>query len=235
MKKILLSTLFAFAVNIIQSNAQLSNPIGFSLTADPIKTAPNAYNALIQVQSAYIPNFTINVGGAYKFDNYTKDKFDIQTQSTSILGEIRFFPYGQRFVSFKKTNYNIEMCNGKYGCLRQFGFKKQTLKESILRGFYIAPGFEKQTTVIEYMPTKELEDSNEKYVFNIKKNAFSIAVGYQAHIAGLTIGLGYKATVSKPKVFSNSDFLKDKDFLTHSAPFNIRLEHGVRLELGINF
>jgi hypothetical protein len=235
MKNIFLTSLIALSVSILQSNAQISKPIGIGLLTSPLQISNNAYNASLQLQSRYAQNFTLNVGGSYNFNNYTQLPFDVQMQSTAIFAEIRFFPYGQRNISFKKPSYRNEICSGKYGCLRQFGFKKPSLKEDILRGLYIAPGFEKQETFLNYIPHKELEAPKDEYTFNIIKNAFSLAAGYQVQVVGLTLGVGYKAAISKPKVTGDPAILNDKDFINNTHPLNIRFEQSLRIEIGINF
>ena len=236
MKKVIYVTCFLLTFTALQ-NAQCQKAFSaFSgdLTVNPSKTATNSYNGALQIQSSYVPDFALVGGLGYQFNTVDSKDFVSNSATTTKSLEVRYFPFGQRFISFKKPNYIREVCNGKFHCLRSFGLVKGPIIEQILRGFYFAPGFESAHTTLVLEPKKHLDAPQSQYNFDIKNKALTLAAGFQMRLARVTLGAGYRVSVGNPKATGDFDVFKDQ-LITNLRPVKVRIEHGFRIELGLNF
>ena len=232
MKNIYLFMLVCALTTFQKANCQ--KPFSGDLMVNPMTEAANRYNATLQVQSSFVPDFALNGGLGYQFNTAETKDFVSNSATTTKFFEVRYFPYGQRFISFKKKSYIREVCNGKFHCLRSFGLTKALLHEQILRGFYVAPGFESQHTTLELDAKTNLDPTQNKYNFDIKNKAFTLAVGFQMRLTALTLGVGYRVSIGNPKAAGDFNVLKDQLFTT-IHPIKARIEQGVRVEVGLNF
>jgi hypothetical protein len=236
MKKINLTTLLMTVLIFTGSSLGFSQKaVLVDITTNPLKIAGNALNGAMQIQTGHFPYAAILGNVFYQVNKKDLKQFIYQSQSITSGLELRLYPFGQRIINFEKKRYNLEMCAGKYSCLVGFGLKSRSLLDRIMKGFYIAPGFENYSSDITLIPKKELEATKEKYSFAIQNKSFTLSTGLQVRILHLTVEAGYRVVIGKPHFSGDYDVFKDSDFLNVSFPAKFRLTHGFHTGIGINF
>jgi hypothetical protein len=232
-----LTVLVVLMTAFISEKTSAQSWILADLTTNPLTLGANSYNAAVQFQTPYIPEFSIGTGIGYQFNATEMKDFQLQSQSQTWQLEGRYYPFGQQTLRLNKKKRRPEICNGHIACLVQWGLKAPSLDDKmrmILRGLYMTVGVENRQTDFDILPDPRLEAPKKLYQFSIQNKAWTLGAGYQIRVGHITLGASYRVAVGKPTVSGDFELFKDA-LLTNTFPTRLRVEQGAQLTVGLNF
>lgn len=198
---------------------------------NPFNITAKSYNIGVQLQSSEAPKFAISGGLNHRINNKNSEDYSINFETKVKNFEVKFFPYGKQQISFKKKKRYPGICNDKYGC-SMFG-KNIPFYQKLLRGVYVAGGYENQQSVLTLTPKKELNDPITKR-FTINNKAITLSTGIQCQLSAFFVGASYRASFGKPTLNGGNKII-EQELYTHTFPTAFRLEHGLNIDFGFKF
>lgn len=232
MKKIPFSILTLLLLPVL-ALAQFNRRPVVDITANPQAWSNRQANICAQFMA--IPRIGLCLSGSLNASEASQGNFLIQSTKWGIHAETRIFPFGEPLpmsLGTKKMPY--EKKRRGTGC---FGSKDKQLEKaltSIIKGIYIAPGFVHQKEQLDFAPLPDKESPISKFSYQIKHNGASLALGCQIRLWNLTLGAGWSVQATKPRWTGPVDIFGNSLYTT-TYPWKLNIQHGPRIELGINF
>lgn len=165
---------------------------------------------------------------------FSDEAFEVEEMNWAVMGEVRIHPFGMRQAGFRKK-MAWQKRKVKTGCFPAKRCKDWKCSFSkVLRGFYVAPGYQYEKTSFTYLPPPGLEAPITAFPFALVNQGPSLRLGYQIRLPLVTAGLSYGWMAGQPKGDGPIDVFGD-GLYTNTFPFKYRLESHLRLEVGIHF
>ncbi|MCB9352111.1 MAG: hypothetical protein H6573_32150 [Lewinellaceae bacterium] len=189
----------------------------------------------LQVQPArgFASHFSLVATARGHARNYSDEAFGVEEMNWAVMSEVRVHPFGMRQVGFRKK-MPWQKRQVKTGCFPKKKCMDGKCFSKLLRGVYIAPGYQYEKTNFTYLPPPGLETPITDFSFALVNQGPSFRLGYQLRLPLLTAGMSYGWMAGQPKGEGPFDVFGDEAY-TNTFPFKYRLESNLRLEVGIHF
>lgn len=235
MKKILpviLATVLLPAIIIAQNR----RPV-IDITTSPKEWQNNQANVCAQVMT--IPRIGLCASFNFQAVEQIQGEFLAQSSQWGIHTEVRIFPFGEPRPLIEGRNKFVAKAkkkNRKSGCptFVSFGKQREKVVSKFLQGLYIAPGFIFRQQHLTFLPLTDEDYPVSDFQYKITSPGASLALGYQLRLGHLTLGAGWGIQVTQPRWAGPADIFGDALYST-TYPWKLNIQHGFRLEAGINF
>ncbi len=217
---------------LVQQASKGQKSVVFDLTTNPQYCAQGVGSVQLQVQP--FKKIAVSAGGYYNISASKLPDFDQQDNTIAATVEVLWLPFGAKLIGRKKNKRIHEICGGKYPCLIASERQQKRAFFRLLEGTYIAPGYRFERMGMELIPLPHLESPIPKFPYEIKSHAFTLSMGYQVRVYNVTLGAGYSWAFDQPTWSGPYDIFGDSLF-TQTYPWKMRVQSGLRLEVGINF
>lgn len=236
MKKIIpviLATVLLPAALLAQNHRR---PI-IDITTNPNEWSNGQANVCALVMT--IPRVGLCASFNFQSVEQAQGEFLAQSSQWGIHTEVRIFPFGEPRPLIEGRNKFVAKAkkkNRKSGCptFAPFGKQRKKIVRKFLQGLYVAPGFIYRQQQLTFIPLIGEDSPITDFQYKITSPGASLALGYQLRLGHLTLGAGWGIHATQPRWAGPADIFGDVLYTT-TFPWELNIQHGLRMEAGINF
>ena len=187
----------------------------------------------IGIQGFISNKFGLFVGAALGASESSSSEFNNLFTHNSITGEFRYYPFGKPLNLIPSRKNHRKKISKREGCSFSDVCLNIKSKQFALKGFYVGMGYEYQATQLKVIPI-DLSTPFKGYELTINSQGGIGCLGYLIRIGRVSIGsnIGFKILFLET---NNSSEIILKDYLTHTYPWEMRLENRFIIDVGFNF